>query len=166
MRFPVPRLWAFRSRWPGSRCERLAMEVRQSTRYAGRVSRRYAILDDNQRLLEGRLDDLRRVVPTLVADRVCALMVIGSVAEGRARDGSDIDVVVVLREGTPQRSDYGWWDCAVGPRVTASRFPVQPVIVGRQALGTAEPHLRRALETGIVLWDPEGVFRDQPETRP
>jgi predicted nucleotidyltransferase len=32
-------------------------------------------------------------------------MVIGSVAEGRARGGSDIDMAIVLTEGEPRRED-------------------------------------------------------------
>ena len=141
------------------------MEIPAATGYAAAVPRRHAILDDNQRILEERLDDLRRVVPELVAGRMCAAMVIGSVAEGRARDESDIDLVLVLRHGTPERADYEWWETAVRPRLGEGRFPVQPVIVGRDALGTTEPNLRRALDIGMVVWDPEGLFHDQPEAR-
>lgn len=132
------------------------------------MPRRYAILDDNQGLLEERVDTLRRVLPELVAARVCAAMVIGSVAEGRARDESDIDLLLVLHSGTPQRSDYRWWDAEVKTRLGLAadrRFPVEPVIVGRDSLSTTEPNLRGALRTGIVVWDPEDVFDDQPEAR-
>lgn len=132
------------------------------------MSRRYAILDDNQQLLEGRLVDLQRRLPALVRERVCAAMVIGSVADGRARDGSDIDLVCVLDRGDPRRADYRWWDEEVQPRLgthAGERFPVQPVIIARRSLATAEPHLRRALARGIPLWDPEGLFHDQPEPR-
>lgn len=128
-------------------------------------TRRYAILDDNQRELEARLATLRHALPALVAARFCAAMVIGSVAEGRAGDESDIDVVVVLREGIPSRADYRWWDDEVAPRLAAGRFPVQPVIIGRASLATAEPHLREALDRGIPLWDPEGCFDDQRTAR-
>ena len=131
------------------------------------MSRRYAILDDNDRLLEQRLEVLRRVLPASVADRICAAMVIGSVAEGRAHDASDIDLLLVLRSGTPRRSDYAWWDTEVAPRFASDdgRFPVSPLLVGRSALTTAEPNLRRALQSGIPLWDPERLFDDQPESR-
>ena len=70
------------------------------------VARRLAILDDNQALLERRLARLAPALPGLVAQRVCAAMVIGSVAEGRARDGSDIDLLLVLARGTPRRQDH------------------------------------------------------------
>ena len=128
------------------------------------VTRRLAILDDNQRLLEERLAELRATLPRLVSERMSAAMVIGSVAEGRARDASDLDLLVVLRHGLPRRSDYSWWDESVAPRlgVDEFRFPVQPVIVGRSALTTADPQLARALHQGIVVWDPEGLFHDQP----
>ena len=131
------------------------------------VHRRYAILDDNDRLLEQRLDALRRILPPSIADRICGAMVIGSVAEGRARDASDIDLLLVLRNGTPRRADYAWWDAAVAPRLASDdgRFPVSPLLVGRSALTTVEPNLRRALQSGIPLWDPEGLFDDQPESR-
>ena len=131
------------------------------------MGRRHAILDDNQRLLEERLATLRWTLPRLVGDRVVAATVIGSVADGRARDGSDIDLVLVLRQGEPVRRDYAWWDREVEPRLTNDRagFPVQPLFVARSALRTNEPHLRRALATGIPLWDPEGMFHDQPESR-
>jgi hypothetical protein len=128
-------------------------------------ARRYAILDDNQRELETRLAMLRQTLPGLIAARACAAMVIGSVAEGRAGDASDIDVVVVLREGVPARADYRWWDGEVAPRLAAARFPVQPLVIGRASLGTAEPHLRRALDGGIPLWDPEGCFDDERAAR-
>lgn len=124
--------------------------------------RRLAILEDNQQLLEERIEALRRDLPSLVAGRICAAMVIGSVAAGRARDSSDIDLLVVLREGTPQRADYDWWDREVAPHVghrPGERFPVAPVIVGRTAIGTSEPNLREALAHGIVLWDPHSVFQ-------
>jgi predicted nucleotidyltransferase len=132
----------------------------------GGVQRRYAILDDNQRLIEERLELLRRVLPALVKPRVCAAMVIGSVAEGRARDASDIDLVLVLAEGDPRRSDYDWWDAKVQPMLTdAKRFPVQPVFISRVSVRTSEPQLRRALDGGLCLWDLEGVFHDQPQAR-
>ncbi|MCC6765709.1 MAG: nucleotidyltransferase domain-containing protein [Deltaproteobacteria bacterium] len=128
--------------------------------------RRYAILDDNQRVLEGRLAELIRTLPALVAARVAAACVVGSVAEGRARDASDVDVVLVLREGEPRRSDYDWWDDAVLPFLApARRFPVQPVFIARESLATTEPNLRRALASCIPLWDPEGVFDDESEAR-
>jgi len=130
------------------------------------VQRRYAILDDNQRLLEERLALLRRELPALVARRVCAAMVIGSVAEGQARDASDIDLVLVLAEGDPRRADYDWWDTEVRPMLPGDkRFPVQPVFISRASVRTTEPQLRRALDGGLRLWDPEDVFHDQPEAR-
>ena len=129
--------------------------------------RRYAILDDNQCLLEERIAWLRTALPSLVRERIAAAMVIGSVATGSARDDSDIDLVLVLRDGQPTRADYAWWDRSVrGPlEITSDRFPIQPVFVGRSALSTREPHLRTALETGFVLWDPQGVFHDQSQPR-
>jgi hypothetical protein len=130
------------------------------------MDRRLAILSDNHERLTLRLGTLRRRLPPLIATRACAALVIGSVAEGRARDASDIDVVVVLREGGPRRADYRWWDTHVGPGLEEPpdrRFPVQPVIIGRTSLTTVEPHLRAALRTGIVLWDPEHLFDDEPE---
>jgi predicted nucleotidyltransferase len=130
------------------------------------MSRRYAILDDNDRLLRERIDRLRGLLPPLIASRACAAMVIGSVAEGRARDESDCDVLLVLAHGVPRRSDYDWWDGEVVPRLApglSDRFPLQPVVIGRHSLTTSEAHLRRAIANGIPLWDPEGLFHDQPE---
>ncbi len=144
------------------------MELPRSGRYHGSVTRRYAILDDNQLFLEGRLAELRRALPGLLAERMRAAMVIGSVADGRARDESDIDLLLVLREGSPQRADYEWWNAAVVPGLCAggrSKFPVEPTIIGTRSITTDEPNLRRALRTGVVLWDPEGVFGDQSESR-
>lgn len=128
---------------------------------------RYAILGDNDELLEKRLEELRRALPPLISERICAVAVIGSVAEGRARDGSDIDLLLILRAGTPTRGDYAWWDRAVASRLprAGAGFPLQPVFVGKTALTTTEPNLRRALRSKLVLWDPEGVFDDQPEAR-
>jgi hypothetical protein len=128
------------------------------------MGRRYAILDDNQRLLEQRIVVLRELLPSLIAGRACAAMVIGSVAEGRARDESDLDLLLVLCEGSPRRSDYDWWDREVLPHlapIANGRFTIQPVIVGRASLATTEPHLRRAMATGIVLWDPRSLFDDE-----
>jgi predicted nucleotidyltransferase len=65
------------------------------------VSRRLAILGDNQALLERRIEALRHVLPPVVRGRMCGAMVIGSVAEGRARDESDIDLLLVLDRGVP-----------------------------------------------------------------
>ncbi len=130
---------------------------------------RLAILEDNDRLLRRRLEDLRARLPSLIEARCCAAMVIGSVARGEAGDRSDLDVLVVLREGLPRRSDYDWWERAVAPGLGAlasAPFPVEPLIVGRPALTTTEPNLRDALASGIRLWDPEGVFDDQPAARP
>jgi hypothetical protein len=39
------------------------------------------------------------------------------------------------------------------------------VFVGRSALHSSEAHLRSAMAHGIPLWDPEGVFDDQPRSR-
>lgn len=132
------------------------------------MSRRFALLDDNQRLIEERLLALTRDLPGLVAEQICAAMVIGSVAAGAARDESDIDLILVRRTGEPKRADYDWWDAEVAPGLGPSRgvrFPVQPIVISRQALATSEPNLRHALRSGIVLWDPEGLFRDQSEAR-
>ena len=116
--------------------------------------RRYAILDDNDRLLDERLRRLAGALPSLAGTRVVAANVIGSVAEGRARDGSDIDLVLILGEGSPERGDYSWWDRDVEPRLASDggRFPVQPLFVARAALDTREPHLAAALRGGIPLW--------------
>jgi len=130
------------------------------------MPRRLAILDDNDRLLVRRLAELRRDIPAAVGDRICAAMVIGSVAEGRARDESDLDLLLVLRAGAPRRDDYRWWDTHVAPRLgSTSRFPVSATFIGRDALATSEPNLRGALDAGIVLWDPEGVFGDESQPR-
>jgi len=123
------------------------------------VERRYAILDDNQRTLADRLAELHRLIPIVVGSRVKATIVIGSVAEGRARDGSDLDLLLVLRDGSPRRSDYDWWDAEIQPRLPRSnRFPVQPIFVGEHSLATEEPHLRDALARGLSIWDPEGLL--------
>jgi hypothetical protein len=130
------------------------------------MSRRLAILDDNDERLTERLAALRRQLPPLIAGRACAAIVIGSVAAGRARDASDIDVVIVLRAGQPRRDDYRWWDADVVPGLGEApdgRFPVQPVIIARASVTTEEPHLRAALATGISLWDPEHLVDDEPE---
>jgi len=129
------------------------------------MPRRYAILDDNQGELEARLEMLRHELPGLIAERACAAMVIGSIAEGRARDESDIDVVIVLRDRLPTRADYRWWDKEVAPLLATRRFPVQPLVIARASLATTEPHLRRALDSGIALWDPEGCFHDERSSR-
>ncbi|MCW5890170.1 MAG: hypothetical protein KIT14_06420 [bacterium] len=134
------------------------------------MGRRYAILEDNDRAIAGRLEALRTCLPALIADRVCAVMVIGSVSEGRARDHSDLDLLLVLRAGLPRRSDYTWWDVVVAPHLPVpaagpSGFPIAPVFVGRGAKSSAEPNLRRALEIGIPLWDPEGFFHDESRPR-
>jgi hypothetical protein len=125
------------------------------------MARRYAILDDNQHLLESRLAQLGATLPALVSERIRAVAVIGSVAEGTARDESDLDLLIVLREGGPCRGDYRWWDEQVAPRLSgggAERFPVQPVIVARESLDTSEPNLRGALRCAIPLWDPDGLL--------
>jgi predicted nucleotidyltransferase len=122
---------------------------------------RHAILDDNQAILERRIARLSSRLPELVGIRVVAAMVIGSVAEGRAGDQSDIDLLLVLREGAPARADYRWWDERVAaslPDRDDARFPVEPLFVGRSALRTNEPHLRNALRSGLPVWDPEGLF--------
>lgn len=132
------------------------------------MSHRYAILDDNQRLLAERIARLRVELPDLICERMCAAMIIGSVAAGRARDESDIDLLLVLRQGSPRRTDYQWWDENVQARLLGGgpqRFPVQPLIISRQSLSTREPNLRSALDTGIPIWDPEALFHDQPEAR-
>jgi predicted nucleotidyltransferase len=132
------------------------------------MQRRYALLDDNQRLLEECIGRLRTQLPALIVERMCAATIIGSVAEGRARDQSDIDLLLVLRSESPRRADYRWWDEYVQPRLNVGgtpRFPVQPLIIGRESLATEEPHLRRALATGLPLWDPERLLHDQPEAR-
>jgi predicted nucleotidyltransferase len=130
------------------------------------MKRRLAILDDNHERLKQRLTALRRLLPPLVQGRACAAIVIGSVAEGRARDASDIDVVIVLSVGEPRRADYRWWDAHVAPGLDEpadGRFPVQPIIIARASLATDEPHLRTALANGICLWDPEHLVHDKPE---
>lgn len=133
------------------------------------MKRRYAILDDNQTILAEKLSELGRLLPALLAPRICAALVIGSVAAGQAHDVSDVDLLLILDRGSPRRSDYDWWEAVVSPRlgVLAGRpFAVQPVIVGRDALHTTEPHLRQALRAGIPVWDPKGLFDDQSEARP
>jgi hypothetical protein len=91
-------------------------------------------------------------------------VVIGSVAEGKARAESDLDLLLVLRHGAPCRSDYAWWDRAIAPLLDErqQRFPIQPLFIARTSLATTEPHLRRAIDSALVLWDPEGMLDDQP----
>lgn len=125
------------------------------------MTRRLALLDDNQEILERRLSVLGTTLPPLVEARVCAVAVIGSVAEGRARDDSDLDLLLVLHEGSPRRADYTWWDEQVEPYLPYGSglcFPVQPVIVGRDSLATCEPNLRAALQKALPLWDPQGIL--------
>ncbi len=130
------------------------------------MSRRFAILDDNDGTLRARLATLQRQLPPLVTPKVVGAAVIGSVAEGRARDASDIDVLLVLREGGPTRADYRWWDQAVAPRLAhGPSFPVEPIFVAHASLRTDEPNLRAALRSAYPLWDPENVFDDQSEPR-
>ena len=128
----------------------------------------YALLADNDERIEARLEQLRRRLPPVVRPKVCAAMVIGSDALGRARDESDIDLVLVLNEGGPRRSDYTWWDETAGPALELPEkpFPVHPLFLSRESLRTEEPQLRAALQSGIPLWDPEGCFDDQSEARP
>jgi len=136
--------------------------------YGEAMERRYALLDDNDRRVAHRLAALRSQLPPLVQDRICAAMVIGSVARGTAHDRSDIDLVLVLRTDTPRRSDYEWWDQRVAPVLQLEGghdFLVSPLFVARSATATTEPHLSQALQTGIRVWDPEGIFDDQPEPR-
>ena len=45
------------------------------------------------------------------------------------------------------------------------RFPVQPLFVARGALGTGDETLRQAIDAGIPLWDPEGLFGDESRPR-
>ncbi len=127
------------------------------------MTRRYAILDDNQRIVEERIAELRRTLSGLLAARMRAAWVIGRVADGRVRDESDIDLLLlVLREGTPRRSDYEWWNVAVVPGLGAGRFPVEPTIIGSQSIATDEPNLsrsRKRLKAIAVLLDEE-AFAD------
>ena len=130
------------------------------------MTRRFAILDDNDRVLAERLDALAAALPTLLRPRVAAAVVIGSVAEGLARDESDVDVVLVLADEAPRRAHYRWWDVEVAPRLPRKpRFPVQPIFIGRESVHTEEPTLRAALEHGLRLWDPEGLLDDQSPAR-
>jgi len=129
-----------------------------------RQSTRDAILDDNDRLLDERLRRLARALPPLARTRVVAANVIGSVAEGRARDGSDVDLVLVLDHGSPERGDYSWWDREVAPRLASDggRFPVQPLFVARTALDTREPHSRAR----CAAVSGSGIQRDCSVTNP
>lgn len=128
-------------------------------RYCGLVTRRHAILADNDQCLRERIAELRVRLPRHLTTKICAAMVIGSAAEGRAHDRSDLDLLLVLNEGSPRRGDYAWWDREVAPHVARpGPFPIHPVIVGRSALATREPNLRQALRRGLPLWNPEGVF--------
>ena len=126
---------------------------------------RFALLPDNDSLLAEHLDRLSACLPGLLAPRVAAAIVIGSVADGRARDASDIDVVLVLAVEEPRRAHYRWWETEVAPRLPlAARFPVQPIFIGRGSVRTQEPTLRDALARGIRLWDPEGLLDDESST--
>lgn len=127
---------------------------------------RFAILDDNDRMLAERLDSLAAVLPALLPPRIAAAVVIGSVAEGRAGDESDIDVVLVLADEEPRRAHYRWWEAEIAPHLPrGTRFPVQPIFIGRGSVHTSEPTLRAALTLGIRLWDPEGLLDDQSSAR-
>lgn len=130
------------------------------------MTSRFAILDDNDRLLAERLDSLAAILPTLLPPRIAAAVVIGSVAEGCARDESNIDVVLVLTDEEPRRAHYRWWDHEVAPQLPrGERFPVQPIFIGRESVHTREPTLHAALARGIRLWDPEGLLDDQSSAR-
>lgn len=74
------------------------------------MARRLALLDDNQEILEQRLSVLGTTLPPLVEARVCAIAVIGSVAEGRARDDSDLDLLLVPNLRAALESAVPLWD--------------------------------------------------------
>lgn len=121
--------------------------------------RRLALLPDNDRFLRMELVKIQEDLPRLLGSKVAAALVIGSVAEGRAGDGSDVDLLLVLDEGMPRRADYRFWDEEVAPHTRRFRFPIQPIFVARRSVRTSEPNLAAAIRRGILLWDRAGVFR-------
>src|SRR5262245_35527210 len=120
--------------------------------------RKLAVLPDNDLLLRRSLARIQKELSAFLEGKVAAGLVIGSVAEGIARDGSDIDLVLILQEGTPRRGHYQFWDRKVASRVAKLPFPVQPIFLARESLRTTEPNLRAAIRKGIVLWDHAGLF--------
>jgi hypothetical protein len=120
--------------------------------------RKLALLPDNDRKLRVALTRAQRRLPQLLGDKVVAGMVIGSVAEGCARDASDVDVVLFLRDGGPRRGHYRWWDRAVVPHLGSWGTCVQPIFVALSSRRTSEPSLASALRRGILLWDRSRLF--------
>lgn len=58
---------------------------------------------------------MRKVLLSVSARRLGAIMAVRSVAVGRARGDYDIDVLLVPAESSPQRSDYNGWDQSAAP---------------------------------------------------
>ena len=88
------------------------------------------MLPDNDAVLAERLDRLAACLPGLLAPRMAAAIVIGSVAEGRARDASDIDVVLESSEDVTPSSFYERSDAE------------EAKAMAEEVLRTAEPWVR------------------------
>ncbi|MBI4601619.1 MAG: nucleotidyltransferase domain-containing protein [Planctomycetes bacterium] len=125
--------------------------------------RKLALLPDNDCRLREEISRIQRRLPRLLGEKVLAALVIGSVAEGKARDGSDVDVLLFLSEGPPRREHYRYWDRQIAPRMRVCPFPIQPIFVSRASASTSEPNLAAAIRRGILLWDRGRLF---PRRRP
>ena len=117
-----------------------------------------SLLPDNDRQLRTMLSSIQRRLPRILGKKVLAALVIGSVAEGKAGDRSDLDLLLFLREGPPKREHYRFWDWRVAPHFKRCPFPIQPIFVSKESVNTSEPNLTSAIRQGILLWDEGRLF--------
>lgn len=119
-------------------------------------------LEDRRRERE-QLIGLARDYVGLLSQRVpvTAAAVVGSVARGDFNVWSDVDVVVVVAEGLPQRApDRGrLLSIDAPPRVQAVGF-TEPEF--RAALAGGNPLVREATEEGVILTGEPFLRRTAP----
>jgi predicted nucleotidyltransferase len=93
-------------------------------------------------------------------DDILAVVLFGSLAEGGFGVGSDVDLLLILRE-----SQYPFLDRV--PLYQPDRFPVDVDVFPYtwEEIQAGQPLAQRALATGRVLWQREGMNLELPSEK-
>ena len=82
-----------------------------------------------------QLDDLKAALAAALGDRLVALLLYGSAARTGARPGGDVNLLLIVRDGTAKGLRRLWFD------LVAERAKDDPLKVWDRALGNVRPRV-------------------------
>ena len=108
--------------------------------------------------LSDQVDQIKENLLQQNLSEILAVLLVGSVAKGKATYRSDIDLLFILRKPAIKADDsHQIFERFSKNLSDNSPLPVQIVVVGDSVFQTQEPAMKQNLKESIVLADPRGT---------